>query len=492
VTAQLIPLSIAVPLAAAAVLALAPGRVLLRRWTFLGTLAAMLAFHCLLLALTAGGELLVVHVAGWPGGIAISFAVDTFSALLLAATSLLSLLCAAFAVAAGDDERRMFAPLVLILAAGVAGVLATADLFNMFVFLEVMLMPSYVLISLSASRDRVPAGRIYVSLNLLTSTAFLIAVGLLYGTVGTTNLASLAGAAASSPLAAAAGALLLTALGVKSALVPVHGWLGRTYPSASPAVTALFSGLHTKISIYAIYRLYTLLFDGAAAFAWIGIAVCALSMAVGVLAAFGQGAMRPILAFHMVSQNGYIVLGAVLAGPVGAAAGIFYLLHHMMVKAGLFLAAGAVELRYGSGRLGDVGGLARREPLLAIAFFVPALSLAGMPPFSGFLAKYVLVSAAMDAGQYYAAAVAVAVGALTLASMMKIWQGAFIGKSKDETTRPRGLIGDVPGTLVAPPLVLAGVTVALGLGGEWLLALCGQAAFGLADYSSYVEAVLGP
>jgi multicomponent Na+:H+ antiporter subunit D len=254
-------------------------------------------------------------------------------------------------------------------------------------------------------------------------------------------------------------------------------------------VTALFSGLHTKLGIYAIYRLYSLLYGGEARFAWIAAGVCVLSMTVGVLAAFGQRSMRSILAFHIVSQNGYITLGAVLLAPAGAAAGIFYLLHHMAVKASLFLSAGAIEHRYGTGRLASLGGLARREPLVAVAFIVPALSLAGMPPFSGFLAKYVLVRAAIGQGQYFAAVVAVAVGALTLASMVKIWQSVFIAEPEDDDRHAAPLLTAVPVGLVAPALTLAAVTVVLGLAGDWLLALCGQAGRGLTDYTTYAEAV---
>ncbi|GAB3652776.1 monovalent cation/H+ antiporter subunit D family protein [Glycomyces tarimensis] len=486
-----IPLSIALPLLASGLLALLRRRQTLRRGVLLGTLGLLLAHHLALLVLVADGAVLATRIGDWPGGVAIAFIVDTFSALMLVATSLVALVCVGFALAAGEDERHMFAPLVLILAAGVTGVLVTGDLFNMFVFLEVTLMPSYVLISMSSDRARFTAGRVFLTLSLLTSTIFLLAVGLVYGTAGTIDLASLAGAATDSPLLAAAGAVLLAALAVKSALVPVHGWLAETYPHAAPGVTALFSGLHTKIGIYAIYRLYTLLYDGAASFAWLAVAVCVLSMVVGALAAFGQGSMRPVLAFHMVSQNGYITLGAVLLAPVGAAAGIFYLLHHMMVKASLFLSVGAVEHRYGTGRLDSLGGLARREPLVALVFLIPALSLAGMPPFSGFIAKYVLVRAAVSQEQYVAAVAAVAVGLLTLASMAKIWQSAFIGDPKDDDDRTGPLLTSIPVRLAVPPLALAAVTVALGLWGEWLLALCDQAARGLSDYASYVEAVNG-
>jgi multicomponent Na+:H+ antiporter subunit D len=229
------PLSVAVPLVAAALLAVVRRPARPRRIVLLGTLGLLLVHHVVLLVATADGTVLAARIGGWPGGVAITFVIDTFSALILVATSLLALVCVWFAVAAGEDERPLFAPLILVLVAGVAGVLLTGDLFNMFVFLEVALMPSYALMSMSSDRARFAAGRLFVSISLLTSTVFLIAVGLVYGIVGTVDLASLAGAAAGSPPLAAAGAVLLAALAVKSALVPVHGWLAETYPHASPA-----------------------------------------------------------------------------------------------------------------------------------------------------------------------------------------------------------------------------------------------------------------
>ncbi|GAB3219705.1 Na+/H+ antiporter subunit D [Glycomyces halotolerans] len=483
--AQAIPLAVAVPLIAAAALILVRGRVP-RRIVLLGVLAALTAFYAVLVAAVADGTVLSVHVGGLPGGVAISFAVDAFSALMLSATSLVTFLCAVFAVAAGDADRRGFASLVLILTAGVAGVLSTADLFNLFVFLEVTLVPSYVLIMMSDERRRRAAAHVYITAGLLASTVFVAGVALAYGTAGTTNLAVLTFAEVQ-----AAGTVLLLALAVKSALAPVHGWLAESYPYASPAVAAMFSALHTKLGLYAIYRLYTLMFDGTPAVASVAVAVCVFSIVVGALAAIAQSRMRRTLSFSMVSTNGYIALGAALAGPAGLAAGIFYLLNDMAIKAGLFLSVGAVEHRYGTGSLARLSGLVRREPLLALAFIVPALSLAGMPPFSGFVAKYALVHAAMGDGWHYAAAVVVAASLLTLAAMMLIWRRAYVADFEKTPAAARP-IADAPLTLVTPALILAGVTVVLGIGGEWLLALCDVAGRGLADPSAYVEAVIGP
>lgn len=475
-----IPLSTALPLSGAAITLVcgpAPRRVVLY-----GLLGFLVCFHCVLVAAVADGGVLAVHIGDHPGGIAVTLAVDVFSALMLAATAALILLCVVFAASTGDERRPGFAPLVLILTAGASGVLTTSDLFNLFVFLEVALLPSYVLFMMSEAPQRRAAARVYITTSLLASTTFLFGVALVYGSAGTTNLAALSTAQVQAP-----AAVVLTALAVKSALAPFHGWVAQSYPYASVAVAALFSVLHTKLALYAIYRVYTLMLDGEPAYAAIAVGVSALSIAVGAVAALGSTAMRPILSFGLVSTNGYIALGAVLAGPSGLTAGVFYLLNAMVVKGALFTAAGAVEREYGTGRLAELTGVARRRPLMAVAFMVPALALAGMPPFSGFVAKFALVRAAFDAGRYTAAAIAAAASLVVLAAMMKIWRRAFVSDHE-----PGPPVTSARPTLMAVPLILGAATVVLGLGGEWLLGLCEQAGRGLAEPTRYVKAVLGP
>ncbi len=519
-SAALLPLFAGLPMIIAGILAFTPTRRHIHVIVMMVTIAASTAGGILLILDFLDGGAIAHGVGGWVAGIAIPFAADMFTALMLTVTGILSLTCAWFAVASGRAQSRFFAPMLLVLLAGVNGALLTADLFNLFVFIEVMLLPSYGLFLLAAP-DRAPirriaGARLYVTINLLTSTVFLIGVGFLYGTAGTVNIAELSGMAAADETVAVATAVCLFALGIKAAVVPVHGWLARAYPTTSPAITALFSGLHTKVAIFAIYRVYAVVFDGDPRFLWIGIAVFAVTMVVGVLGAVGENTSRSILAFHMVSQIGYILLGVALFTPLGLVAGIFYLLHHMIVKASLFLSTGAVEVRYGTDKLGAFRGVAKTEPLIAAAFFVAALSLAGLPPFSGFVAKLSLIVAAQDAGEIVAVVVMILVSLVTLLSMLKIWSGMFWGSrtreadasidaapagaasvtgsgsgsggATDMLTRTRPRIG---ASLAAPAIVLAVITLGLGLGAELLLGLAQIAADGLLDTSAYVEAVLG-
>lgn len=515
--ASLLPLLVALPLVAAGLVLTVRTH---RAWSgalLVGTLAANLAAGGWLVQLTRDGSVLAHQVGGWPGGIAIPFVADAFSALMVTVAGLLTLVCVLFARATPTGRIPLFAPLVLVLTAGVNGALLTADLFNLFVFVEVMLLPSYGLLVLARRGEgtlrSVTGSRLYVAFNLFVSTVLLTGIALVYGVAGTVNLGALAGAAAEDPLVAGAVAVCLAAFAMKAAVVPAHGWLARTYPSTSPAVTALFSGLHTKVAVYAIYRVYAVVFEGDQRYLWVGVVLFSATMLVGVLGAAGQTRVRSVLAFHMVSQIGYILLGVALFTAAGLTAGIFYLLHHMVVKASLFLSVGAVEERYGTDDLGALRGVVRREPVLAAAFGVAALSLAGIPPFSGFVAKLTLVVAALDAGQVAAVAVAIVVSLLTLLSMLKIAHVLVVPSLQPATSTPpddgappasdgggtarattatavRAPVGRAPAALVVPAVALAAVTVALGLGAQVLLGLAGTAAAGLLDTTAYVQAVL--
>lgn len=499
-TAAHLPLFVAIPLIAAALMAVLSDR-RLRIAVMIATPAATLVGGGLLLWETSDGTVLAHNVGMWQTGIAIPFAADTLSALMVTATSLLILVSSWFAAVAREDRAAFYPSLVAVLSAGVYGALLTADIFNLFVFIEVMLLPSYGLIAMTGGWRRLKAGRLYVTVNLLTSTVYLAGVGLVYGVIGTVHLGELAAAARENELVAVAGGVMLIALSIKAAVVPVHGWLTRTYPDTSPAVTALFSGLHTKVAIYAIYRIYATMFDGDATYLWIGMAVFTATMLIGVLGAVGEATSRSILVFHMISQIGYILLGVALFTKLGLTAGIFYLIHHMIVKASLFLSTGAVEHTYGTNELSKIAGVARRQPLVGFAFIGAALSLAGMPPFSGFVAKLSLLMGMAEAREWIAFTVAIVVSLITLMSMLKIWAGPFWGGSEPVATG--GVVDPsavrsavlaparVRTALIAPALVLTGVTLALGLAGQGLLALSAQAADGLLDLTAYLEAVNG-
>ncbi len=454
------------------------------------------AVGAVLLAGARGGHVHHVRVGDWGGGVSIVLAADTFSALLVLVTAVLVVVCLWFAAVTGDDRHRLFLPLAMAMTAGVYGAYLTADLFNLFVFIEVMLAPSYVLLVMAGGRKRIAAGRVYLTVSLMSSTTLLVGIGLIYGQTGTVNLGALAGTAAASPLVALAGAVVLVALALKAGVVPLHTWLPRSYPFATPAVTALFSGLLTKVGVYAIFRIYAVVFDGDPTWQVVAVGAAVLSMLLGAIGSIGEKTMRAVLVVGMVSHIGYMLVGPALFTQLALTAAIFYFIHHVLVKAGLLMCAGAIETTFGTGALDRLGGLANRAPLLAATFMVGASSLIGVPPLSGFIAKYTVIRASVAESQWLLAVVAAVAGVLTLVAMIRVWNNVFWGDdgegSWDALGAPLVSITRVRNRLVLPATALVAFSLILGLGAQPLLAVAGQAAAGLLDTSAYVTAVTGP
>jgi multicomponent Na+:H+ antiporter subunit D len=485
---------------------------------FIGLLVPAIVFiiAVFLVIATADGGVVVSQIAGWPGGIAIAFVADMLSALMLGVSALLVFTCMVFAYSAGLGMDRWFVPAVSIMTAGVYGAYSTADLFNLFVMIEVALLPSYILMSRQGTLTGLRAARLYLIVNLTASTIFLAGLGVVYAVTGTVNMAALAGLGV-FPVVGIATGVIGIALMLKAALVPTYSWLPATYPYTSPAITALFSGLLTKIGLYALVRIISLVFEPGNLLMTIVITVSIASMIVGVLGALGEGTIRGVFSFGMVSQAGYILVGVVLAGAVGMAAVVFYLIHHTIVKTSLLLTGGTVEHEEGTGIIRRLGGLARAHPIASVAFLLAALSLIGIPPFSGFWAKLGVLNAAADAGAavVFIAILVVSVG--TLAYMLRLGAGVFWGTpqgSRDDNEVPSdvtvgpvrvgaaGTVIDVAAAveapivtkwrplLVFPGLALALLSLAIGLSPEWLLALADTAGQSLADPAAYVSAVL--
>jgi multicomponent Na+:H+ antiporter subunit D len=480
----------ALPLATGALGVLLHRNRSLQRTLSLLVLTGVFAASLLLVSTTRDGSVLSVDIGGFPPGLAIVLGIDVLSALMLSIGSLMTLAGVIFAAASGEDDHPLFHPLVMFLWTGVGLSFVTADLFNLFVAFEVMLIASYVLLTLRGGREQISAGVIYVGTNLLASTLFLLGVGLIYGATGTVNIASVAAAIPESPAAFAGLTVLMVAIAAKASLVPLHGWLPRTYVHASPVVTAIFSGLLTKAGVYVLYRLTSTMLADVDGFLLIALIVAAVTMVVGVLGAVGGHDIRGILTFHMVSQVGYLVLPLGIWTRAAVAAGLFYLVQYVAVKGALFLAAAAVVRLEGTDDLDELGGLMRVRPWLGIAFLLPALALAGLPPTSGFIGKFLLVRAAFDAGAFWAGATAVAVSLLTLLSMIKIFNGAFWSERPEGApARPAAPSAARTALMVALPLAIGAATIGLGLGANGLLEIVGAAADALLDPSGYLTAV---
>jgi multicomponent Na+:H+ antiporter subunit D len=374
----------------------------------------------------------VVDVGGWDAPLGITLVADLFAVLVLVVAQATALAVLVFAIGhpATGPSSRVFHPLYLIMTAGVSLSLLAGDLFNLFVAFEVMLSASYALLTLGGGRDQIRRSMTYVVISLFASVLLITTVGVLYAATGTVNMADLSARLATVPPSTrlALSLALFVVFAIKAAAFPVFSWLPDSYPTAAAPVTAIFAGLATKIGVYALVRTQTQLFPRDEAWTLL-LVLAGLTMVVGVLGAIAQSDMKRILSFHIVSQVGYMLMGLGLATAAGLAGTVFFLLHQIPVKTSLFLAEGIIEQRTGTSRLDRVGGLVTAMPRTATLFGLAAMSLAGFPPFSGFVGKLALVRAGLDGGQYVIVAVSLVAGALTLFSMVKIWNGVFWGEA---------------------------------------------------------------
>jgi len=498
---QLLILPIVVPLLTLVVCAALWRQKRLQRLASLAGSLALLAAAVALLRAVFDGAVIASDVGAWRAPFGISLVADLFSAAMVVITGIMATAVSVFAFAERDGEpvNPFFHPLYHGLLLGVSGAFLTGDLFNLYVWFEVMLIASFGLLTVGGSRAQLDAGIKYVMLNLVATTLFLVAVGMLYGATGTLNMADLSRslAQASNPgLVTTLAVLLLIAFGSKAAVFPLFFWLPASYHTASAPVAAIFAALLTKVGVYAIIRVFTLVFPGETGYVGNAIGViAALTMVTGVLGAAAHYDVRRILSFHIISQIGYMLIGLAVATPLALAGSILYVLHHIVVKANLFLVAGAMRLAGGSFDVRRSGGLHRTAPLLAMLFLVPAMSLAGIPPLSGFWAKYVVVKSSLDAGHVALAAVALAVGLLTLYSMLKIWNEAFWKTPPEGSERSRQQWLASPATratMLLPIAALAAITLTIGIAAEPFVDFSIRAANQLLEPGAYVEAVLGP
>jgi len=436
----------------------------------------------------------VVHVGNWPAPYGITLVIDLFSAIMIAVTGFVGFNIALYALSDIDRGRNRFGfhPLMHILLMGVCGAFMTGDLFNLYVWFEVMLMSSFVLMALGGERSQLEGAVKYVSLNFIASVIFLTAIGIIYGKTGTLNLADLAlkvGDNGSGPMIRSAVMMLLTAFGIKAGIFPYFFWLPASYHTPPATVSALFAGLLTKVGVYAMIRVFSLVFAGemSGSLKPVLIIISGLTMVTGVLGAAAQFEIRKILSFHIISQIGYMTLGLALFTPLALAAAIFYLVHHIIVKTNLFLIGGLIRHIKGSYDLKKIGGLYLSNPLLAFLFLVPALSLGGIPPLSGFFAKFTIIRAGLEVESYLIVLIALAVGILTLYSMTKIWAEAFW--KVDPAEKP--VTKSIPIMMLLPIILMAAATIAIGFFPEPVLEISRRAADQLFNPEYYIRKVLG-
>ncbi len=434
-----------------------------------------------------------LELGNWQAPFGIVLVADLFAALMVILTSIVGLACLFFGFQTLSEERQKayFYPFYFFLLTGVNGAFLTGDLFNLFVFFEVMLISSYILIVHGGTKYQLRESLKYVIINIFASGLFIVGVAYIYGVTGTLNMADLSVKVAEleqQGILNVIAILFLIVFGMKGALFPLYFWLPKSYYGPPAAIAALFGGLLTKVGIYAIIRTFTLIFYHDPGFTHtIILFLAGATMFFGVLGAVSQFDFKRILSFHIISQVGYMVMGLGIFTPLAIAGAIYYIAHHIIVKAALFLFAGATQKVTGTTDLKKMGGLLKTHPYLGWLFFIAAISLAGIPPLSGFFSKFALLLAGIQEGRYFIVVVALVVGILTLFSMMKIFIYAFWGEQKltDEEAKKRPI-----GKLLLPiaPLVL--LSIALGLAAEPIFQFSLVVAEQILDPSFYINSVL--
>lgn len=431
-------------------------------------------------------------VGNWKAPYGIVLVADMYSSLLVLTTSIIAFtsLLFAFSTISHDREKFFFYPGVQFLILGVSGAFLTGDLFNLFVFFEVMLMSSYLLLVLGSRKIQLQESIKYILVNVISSALFVIAVAYLYAVTGTLNMADLSvriSEMGQSGYITVLAILFLIVFGLKGAIFPLFFWLPGSYQAPPTVVTALFGALLTKVGVYSITRVYTLIFYHDPSFthqilAWLA----ALTIIFGVIGAIAFWDIKKIVIYNIITAVGVILFGIAANTPEAVEGSVYYLIHDMIIKGALFLLVGAIIAVTGTSHLRKFSGLMASHPFLGWMFFIAALSLAGIPPFSGFVGKLKIVQGGFEAGEYTIAFIVLMSSLLVLYSVMKIFIHGFWGEPKEELLVQK----KSPKGLLIPIVILIALTTAYGLGVEWISPYISQAADTLLDPTIYIQAVL--
>lgn len=465
-----------------------------RRGYFVASAAAQLGVGLWLIAENLAGRPHVLLAGGWASAVGIALVVDMLAAVMVTLGSIAALAAVLFTCFESKPriEHPLRLPLLQFMMAGINLAFTTGDLFNLFVSFEIMLIASYALLTLEADDWDIKQAYPYLAVNMVGSTLFICAAGLAYGLFGTLNFAGIierAAAMPGDPRILVFALLLLVVFGTKAGLFPLYYWLPNSYPILPAALAGLYAGMLTKVGVYVLVRMFATVLPHDLSgthqlIAWLG----AIGGIVGGLGAISRPFIRGILTFHIVSQIGLMLLALGFMTTGGVVAALLILWHNVLVKSSLFLVGGVATVINRTDDLDRMGSLWRVVPWVGIVFLFQALSLAGIPPLSGFWGKYVLIREGLQLGEYALIAASLVASVLTLFSMLKIWLAAFWAEPegvplRTDDRRWKPLLWVVGGMAV--------VSVAVGLGAEGVVRLAQQAAEMALDQEGYVRLVLG-
>ncbi|OFX88858.1 MAG: pH regulation protein D [Bacteroidetes bacterium GWF2_33_16] len=442
-------------------------------------------------------DMIKSQMGSWPAPFGITLIADRFSAFMLFMSALVFIAVTIYSVQSIDKERikNNYFLFTFGILMGVNGSFLAGDIFNLYVWFEVMLMGSFILISFGGERIQLEGAIKYLILNLISSFFFVAGIGILYGKMGSLNMADLAQKFAftgSFPsLFEPAMVLFVVGFAIKGALFPFFFWLPASYHTPPPAVSALFAGLLTKVGIYSLIRIYTLFLFHFDYFwnpiiLWLGI----LSMVIGVITATSQFDFRKVLSFHIISQVGYVVIGLAFYTISGLAAAIFFLGHNMISKTNAFMVAGWVHRERKTLNMKVLGEMFNKNTLWGVLFFISAFSLAGLPPLSGFAGKYLIIKAGIESDHIFVALIALFVGLFTLFSMTKIWIEVFWKNNPTENAAENNTKALPHGLMLTGSIILALSIIAMGIWAAPIVEFCEKAAADLLNTQKYINFVL--
>jgi multicomponent Na+:H+ antiporter subunit D len=463
---SIIPLFVLIPLGLAFLMPII-GKFLKRCPDILTNLAILVLF--LLSLLTVSSPVTIYKVGGWQAiqgvPIGIYMVLDGLSILMLIIINLVGFLSTLYSVEYMKKytDKTKYYTLFLLMIAGMNGVVLAGDLFNLFVFLEIAAIASYALVAFGTEAEELEAAFKYQVMGTVASGIILLAIAVLYAHVGTLNMADTAKIIAlngSNKLILFVGCLFLTGFGIKAALMPFHAWLPDAHPSAPAPISAMLSGVFIKaIGVYALIRILFNVLGLHVVLSYTLMVLATLSMLVGVLLAVGQWDFKRLLAYHSVSQMGYVLLGIGLATPLGILGGIFHLLNHSIFKSLLFLNSGSIVYSTGTRDLQNMGGFSQKMPTTSKTSFIASMSIAGIPPFNGFWSKLIIIIACIQANQLFFAVIAVIASILTLASFLKVQKYAFYGELKEKWKS----IKEAPKLMCVSMIILALLCLVMGV-----------------------------
>ncbi len=488
---NIIALPMIIPLLIGIILVFFRRFIRLQRWVSFATAVTLVIISAYILNLIQNNGILRLDFGGWVPPYGILFVADSFATLLVLTTSLVTAICLLYAFhSIGEAREKMyFYPFVLFLVAGVNGSFLTGDLFNLFVCFEVMLVASYVLVTLGGKKIQLRESFKYVAINIVSSWFFLVAIAYLYGTTGTLNLAHLSERIAEvgqGPLLTTISILFLIVFSLKAGLV-LYFWLPGSYSTAPTPVAALFGALLTKVGIYALFRVFTLLFYHEPSITHTLIAVMAgITLIGGSIGAIAYQNIRKIVSYNVIITVGFILVGLAASTSIGFEGSIYYFIHDMVVKALLFLLAGTIIALTGTAKIDRMSGLIRNYPTLGWLFFITMLALVGVPPLSGFIGKILVGQGAIEAGSYILLALAFISSLFVLYSLLRIFLNCFWGEtiiSKEDKV-------PLKKSLLVPSLLLTALSVGIGVAPEAIAPYIQDAANTLTNPELYIDAVM--